>query len=244
MDHPRLEETWLDLAEGTLPSTEAEALRAHLAACAKCGDRFQRLEAAHRLSLEAGRRLAAAPAPAVPPALAERVLGAARRAAPPPSRPARAWWLAGGLAVAAAAVLFVAVNRGDRGASDDSAFATAALDLLAGPAGGVRAGREAAAVRARAVTDGIGGGRLRVRASRLRCPGGDQAIAAVLGPGGAVAALLRQAGDRTDVWLWADDGAAAGAVRLVGGEPSEFVLPPISQAEAWAALDAPRCASR
>src|SRR5438128_6465402 len=80
--HPRIDELWLDLAEGVLPEEQQKELRAHLEACAECSAVYRRFEAMHVLSRKVGRRAAAsAPGPAVPADVAERVLARARIAA-------------------------------------------------------------------------------------------------------------------------------------------------------------------
>jgi len=59
MEHPRLDELWLDLAEGNLDEESDRSLRAHLDACADCGPRYRQLSAAHSLSRSVGQRVAA-----------------------------------------------------------------------------------------------------------------------------------------------------------------------------------------
>ena len=83
MKHPRLEERWLDLAEGTLPAAEAEDLTAHLGNCEDCDARYRRLAAAHRLSVVVGPDMRTSA-----PSLLENLFEDARHAAPQAPPPA------------------------------------------------------------------------------------------------------------------------------------------------------------
>ncbi|HWE22599.1 MAG TPA: zf-HC2 domain-containing protein [Myxococcales bacterium] len=83
IEHSRIDELWLELAEGSLSEEEARPLREHLASCSECGPRYRRLAAVHRASVSVGRTMAAEVAPAVPPQIANEVLDNARRASLP-----------------------------------------------------------------------------------------------------------------------------------------------------------------
>jgi len=58
MDHPRLDELWLDFVEGNLANEEAQVLRTHLDACRECASRYEELAAVHRVSRAVGRQVA------------------------------------------------------------------------------------------------------------------------------------------------------------------------------------------
>lgn len=107
-EHPDLDELWFDLITEALPEREMRSFRAHLDVCDVCRARFGELEAAHKLSLRAGRIAAREDAPAVPAALEAATFRAVRKAASSPT--GRRPWLAPalvGAGVAAAITLLV-----------------------------------------------------------------------------------------------------------------------------------------
>jgi hypothetical protein len=240
MDHPAIDELWLDLAEGTLPEAEALAVRSHLAACPACAARYQRLARAHELSARAGRaiRATAEPQP-VPNAVARRVLDAARAAdgAPPARR--RPWALPAFAAVAAAAALVVALRIGGT-RTRDAELMRGTLALLASPSG-IRGPEDPLAAAAQDAAQRWRRGELHLQAREARCPGGELRVSALAdGHGQPVLIAIRER-DRTDVHLYRADGVEAASARLAGPARLEFLLPPLPRAKAQSLLEAPSC---
>ena len=242
MEHAALDELWLEFTEGTLPALEARALAAHLESCGSCAARYQRLVAAHRASVQAGRvarqdRLSTP----IPPAVHDRVLAAARTAAIRGGPRWRVWMVSGlaAMATAAAAVLLlrveVARNREARLMSDTLA--------LVGSPPGARGPDDELAAAARAAAERWTRGELRVRGSTVRCPGGDLLVTGLVGGEGEPIVVSMSLHDRTDVFAYGEDGRQVGSLRLVGGIRSEFLLPPLTRGEARALLDGTGCSA-
>jgi hypothetical protein len=233
-------ERWLEYAEGTLPEGEARAVAEHLAGCAECQARFRALEAVHRASSDAAA--AAGPAPHVPQAVERRILDAARREARA-KRPVRVPLWAGLALSAVAAAAVVAVIPALRGAGGpDRSDLGRALALAEGPAG-VRGGGPLES-EARAALERWRAGGLKLRSAAVKCPAGEERLEALVDGAGAVVALARVAGGRTDLRIWDAQGGLAGAVRIEGGKQEEVVLAPLDPAGARALLDAPACSGR
>jgi anti-sigma factor RsiW len=239
MDHPAIDELWLDLAEGTLPEPEAHAVRAHLESCPACSARYERLARAHELSVQAARMVRAQGTPPVPDAVARRVLAASREAAGASRARRGAWALPAFAAVAAAAALIVALRVG--GARTRQAeLMRGTLALLATP-GSLRGPGEPLAAAAEDAAERWRGGALTLRVSTVRCPGGEVRVLALADHRGAPVLVAIREGDRTDLYLYGDDGSETGSARFRGSSRTAFLLPPRPRPDAQAFLDAPSC---
>lgn len=233
--HLRLEEIWLDLAEGTLPAAEASRARAHLAGCDACRRELGRLTAAHRLSVAVGGALRDEAAEDAGPAadLDARILAAA--ASPPlsgagpapeiagrgrPPRPGRRRaWIATAAAVAAAAAAFLLL-RPRPGAPDPFAAALSGVAERGATAGELRGegarSAEAAALAAE-LRGAVAAGRLRIeRASPPPCVPGERGRAGAFDGAGRLRAFFWSLDGATEVHLYREDGAPAAAFRVDG----------------------------
>lgn len=246
--HPPVDELWLDLEEGALPSEEADALRTHLATCAPCSTRYAQLAGAHRASLAAGEALRAASErlAAAPRMSAAELLARAGTAPPRRSPSRRSRWMAGAAfaSIAAAAAVALLVVRDARRAPDVAPIV--ALLEEAGThgarAGALRGAGESSsdlATLARDLAGQLTAGQLRIRArSGAPCAPGEVRNALVLDAGGDLRAFVWTVDDVTEIHLYRGDGRTAGAwSRDAGGALSR-----IDAADASALLGPDPCA--